>query len=54
MNVNYNGDGQEDVLEGNFYYSPGPDTGPPTRLVFYNPKRIRTAVSFEFRNVPMP
>jgi hypothetical protein len=55
LNVNYNGgDGQEDMLEGNFYYSPGPDTGPPTRLVFYNPKRIRTSVSFEFRNVPMP
>jgi hypothetical protein len=55
LNLNYNGnEGQDDVLDGNFYYSPGPDTGPPTKLVFYNPKRIRTSIPFEFRNVPMP
>jgi hypothetical protein len=55
LNLNYNGnEGHDDVLDGNFYYSPGPDTGPPTKLVFFNPKRIRTSVPFEFRNVPMP
>jgi hypothetical protein len=55
LNLNYNPNpADEGLLDGNMYYNPGPNTGPPARLVFYDMKLFHAKVPFEFRDVTMP
>ncbi len=55
LNYNYGNDRRnEGLFEGNFYYSSTPESGPAARLSYYGHNRIRTSVSFEFKDVPMP
>jgi hypothetical protein len=54
LNFNYSGNPNDKLLEGNLYFNANQDVGPAARLVYYDQKKVRTSIPFEFKNVPMP
>ena len=54
LNLNYSGNPNDKMLEGNIYFNATQDCGPAARLVYYDQKKVRTSIPFEFKNVPMP